>query len=687
MPNPIRPRNALLAAIKRVWWLMATLLIIMSGFRLLFAIQFAHPEVFTDFFSALPSAFAFGVLHDLRILSLISLPTTLSLLWMRQRTARRWGLWLARTTLYWTFVISFIFIALGADQIYYSYFQSHFNILAFGAVEDDVSAVLISAWETYPLALYFTMILGTTYLLYRVVRRAFRVSHFLHIEKQPERKQVEIMFNWHFSCHLVCTVILCSVSLTPVFVELNKDFPQSNFVRSVSENAVEKLAETVWNRIQEGELSTAKEFGYATADDALSELFPNSIFEGDTVFSKIPTQYFKPEISSDSKPHVVLVVMESFATHLLRFQDNDFDLLGSSKQHFEDGVLFERFLPADNISAGSILGLFTNLPYRPNTKQLSQGTSQGATFLTSSASLFANQGYDTAFYYGGGTNWRDLDKFLPLQNYKELVGQEEIAERYQLDLEQDAAPWGLWDEHLFRAVSDRLKEAERPTFMVVFTTTNHPPNQLPANFDLPELNPSKSFLQLAAGNQDLSTIQQQQILTYQYSNHQLGHFLDDLETSGIANDTVIGITGDHTAGMGIPFAQSELILKRAVPFVLLTPDSISEQYQANPLTPGSHKDVIPTLFHAAGLGNRGYKGLGTSLLDNSIYHFGCNADGFVIYDGGLANMRQDGFDSYKWSGNGYLINDEPDDENAEMAVNRYKAIVSLCDWLIFSFSN
>ena len=362
-------------------------------------------------------------------------------------------------------------------------------------------------------------------------------------------------------------------------------------------------------------------------------------------------------------------------------------MLGSSKQHFDDGVLFERFLPTDNISAGSILGLFTNLPYRPNTKQLSQGTSQDVTFPTSSASLFANQGYDTAFYYGGETNWRDLDKFLPLQNYKEIVGQEEIAERYQLDLEQDAAPWGLWDEHLFRAASDRLKEAQRPTFMVVFTTTNHPPNQLPANFDLPELNPSKSFLQLAAGNQDLSTIQQQQILTYQYSSHQLGHFLDDLETSGIANDTVIGITGDHTAGMGIPFAQSELILKRAVPFVLLTPDSISKQYQANPLTPGSHKDVIPTLFHVAGLGHKGYKGLGTSLLDDSVYHFGCNADGFVIYDGGLVNMRQDGFDSYRWSGNGYLINDESDDENAEMAVNRYKAIVSLCDWLIFAFSN
>jgi|GEM_PF-6231562 hypothetical protein len=686
MHKSIRPRNALLTAIKRIWWLMATLLFIMSGFRFIFAIQFAHPEVFTDFVKNLPPAFAFGVLHDLRILLLISLPTTLSLLWMRQRSAKRWSVWLSRTTLYWTFIISFIFIALGADQIYYSYFQSHFNILAFGAIEDDISAVMISAWKTYPLVLYLFMILGTMYLLYRVIRRAFRIANFLHIEKQPDVKKVEVSFNWHFSSHLICTILLCSISLTPAFVELNRNYPQSNFVRTVSESGVEKLAETVWNRLQEDDLTTANNFGYPNPESALNILFPGSTLEGDTLFGKIPYQYFKPVIQSESKPHVVLVVMESFATHLLRFQNDDFDILGRSKQHFENGVHFKRFLPADNISAGSILGLFTNLPYRPNTKQLSQGTSQGATFLTSSASLFAAQGYDTAFYYGGETNWRNLDQFLPIQNYKELVGQKEIAKRYHLDLEKDAAPWGVWDEHLFRAVADRLKEAQRPTFMVVFTTTNHPPNQLPTDNTLPSLNPSEPFLQLATSNHNLSSTQKQQILTYQYSNHQLGIFLDDLQASGILENSVIGITGDHTAGMGIPFAQSELILKRAVPFILLTPTSISNQYTADPLTPGSHKDIIPTLFHAAGHADKGYKGLGTSMLDNSIYHFGCNADGFVIHSSGLANIRKKGFDSYKWGPGETLISTESDSENAEIAVNRYKALVSLCDWLIFSFS-
>ena len=687
MPKSIRPRNALLTTIKRIWWLMATLLIIMSGFRLIFAVQFAHPEVFTDFFNALPSAFAFGILHDLRILLLISLPTTLSLLWMRQRTAKRWARWLMRTTIYWTCVISFIFIALGADQIYYSYFQSHFNILAFGAIEDDISAVLISAWETYPIVLYFCAILTTMYLLYRVVLRAFRISNFLHTGKSPNEKQVDAAFNWHFSLHIICTILLCSTPLTPAFVKLNKDFPQSIFVRAVSENGVEKLAETVWNRIQEEDLSTAYNFGHPSSDSALIDLFPGETFSGDSLYEKLPVQQFAPEINLEQQPHVVLVVMESFATHLLRFHNKNFDLLGDLQQHFVNGTVFDRFLPTDNISAGSILGLFTNLPYRPNTKQLSQSTNSGSEFLTSSATLFAGQGYDTAFYYGGETNWRNLDQFLPLQNYKELVGQNEIVERYNLNLKLDAGPWGVWDEHLFTAVADRLKKAQRPTFMVVFTTTNHPPNQVPSTAELPDLNPSFDLLKLAAGADNLSSTQQQQILTYQYSNHQLGDFLNDLKVSGVLDNSVIGITGDHTAGMGIPFSQRELILKRAVPFVLLTPPKISEQYQADPTTPGSHKDVIPTLFHAAGLGASGYRGLGTSLLDDSKYHFGCNADGLVIYDGGLVKLRKDGFDSYKWAPNSNLILDSPDHENAKHAVNRYRALVSLCDWIIFSFLN
>jgi len=685
MPKSIRPRNALLTAIKRIWWLITTLLLIMSGFRFLFAVQFAHPEIFKDFFSALPSAFAFGVLHDLRILLLVSLPTTLSLLWMRQRSAKRWGVWLGRTTAYWTFLISFIFIALGADQIYYSYFQSHFNVLAFGAIEDDIGAVLISVWKTYPVVFYLSLILGTVYLLYRVVLRAFRLSNFLHTDRQPDAKQADRAFNWHFSVHIVAIVMLCFTSLTPAFVELNKNFPQSFFVRAVSENAVEELAETVWNRIQESDLSTALDLGFDTADAALAASYPDEVFVGESVFQKLPTQHFQPQINSEVPQHVVLIVMESFASHLLRYQQDDFDLLGKSKHYFDKGTHFKRFLPADNISAGSILGLFTNLPYRPNSKQLSQGTSQQSKFLTSSASLFAAQGYDTSFYYGGESSWRNLDQFLPLQNYEELVGQEEIVERYNLNLETDAGPWGVWDEHLFTAVADRLRNAQRPTFMVVFTTTNHPPNQVPSATELSDLIPSEMFLELAAGSQDLSSTQQQQILTYQYSNHQLGELLSSLDESGVLGNSVIGITGDHTAGMGIPFAQSELMLKRAVPFVLLAPEHIRSQYQADPLTPGSHKDVIPTLFHAAGLGASGYKGLGTSLLDNSVYHFGCNADGLVLYESGLAKLRKGGFDSYKWGAGDYLISGISDHSEAEIAIIRYKALISLCDWLIYSF--
>ncbi|MDP6962637.1 MAG: LTA synthase family protein [Planctomycetota bacterium] len=687
MPTKTRPRNALLTSIQRTWWLIASLLLVMSGFRLMFAIQFAHPEIFREFFSALPSAFLFGVLHDLRILLLVSLPTTLSLLWMRNRSAKRWGNWLSRSTIYWTFVISFLFIALGADQIYYSYFQSHFNILAFGAIEDDIGAVLKSAWEAYPIIFYLSLILVSMYIVYRIVLRAFRLSNFLHTDKNPKPIQVDRAFNSHFCIHIIATIILCFTSLTPAFVELNKDFPQSFFVRSVSKSPVEELASTVWNRIQEDELSTAANLGFNTPEDAFRVAFPDIKDDRPFVgFESLPLLNFTPNIQLESKPHVVLVVMESFASHLLRHQQPNFDILGKSKRHIENGVHFKRFLPADNISAGSILGLITNLPYRPNSKQLSQSVGKNRHFLSSAADLFANQNYDTAFYYGGESSWRQLDEFLPLQNFKEIVGQNQIVNNYQLEVEKDAGPWGLWDEHLFAAVNDRLATAERPTFIVVFTTTNHPPNQVPDTATLPPLSPSEHFMELASNNSELSSTQRQQLLTYQYSNHELGEFLDSLEHQGILENTVVGITGDHTAGMGIPFSQSELLLKRAVPFILITPDEVGKQIDPDPLTPGSHKDVIPTLFHAAGLGTAGYRGLGTSLLDPTLFHYGCNADGLVIYNDGLAQLRQGGHDSYKWAPDPYEISTIPDPNGSNEAVNRYKGLISLCDWLIFSFS-
>ena len=680
--SEIRLRNAILTSIKRTWWLITVLLITMSGFRLLFTVQFAHPEIWSEFLNSLPMAFAFGAVHDLRILLIFALPPTFSLLWMRDRTLDRWKSWLHRTSLYWFFGISVIVIVLASEQIYYSYFNARFNILAFGAIEDDVGAVLTSAWQTYPLLLYLSIGLVLEYLVLRIIRRAFHFTSFLHATKAPQAHEVDRALNLHLATHTGLTVLLCLLPLTPIFVSLDDKYSQTAFVRIIPENGVEKLAETMWTRFNEDQLSTAKQYGFGEDPQSAIEAFTNhqSATDQGSLLQRLPLQAMQPTPTIDQPPHVVLVVMESFATHLLQYQSPEFDLLGPAKTYFEQGVLYERFLPCDNISIGTILGIALNLPYRPNTKHLSQTDERSRSYPSSMAKLFGDRGYDTAFYYGGPSDWRELDQFLPNQGFEELLGMEYLIERYQLDIEKDGGPWGVWDEYLFPAVTERLINADKPVFMVVFSTTNHLPYRLPPDWSAKELTPPARLL---ARTGPFNEMQNAQVETYRYASYQLGLWLDGLKDAGLDQETIIGVTGDHTTGMGIPFSHQELLLERAVPFLLLMPDAIASQFQADPLTPGSHKDMAPTLFHAAGLGPYGYRGLGTSLLAPQARHLGFNSSGLILTPQGAVRIHQDGFDALRWEKDSMELRPVESSIEDEAALKTYQSALSLTDWLIY----
>ncbi|MDA0667769.1 MAG: LTA synthase family protein [Planctomycetota bacterium] len=683
--SEIRLRNAILTSIKRTWWLVAVLLILMSGFRLLFTVQFAHPEIWSEFLNSLPMAFTFGALHDLRILLIFALPPTFSLLWMRDRTLDRWKSWLHRTSIYWFLGISAIVIVLAGEQIYYSYFRTRFNILAFGAIEDDVGAVLASAWQTYPLLLYLSVGLVLEYFVLRIIRRAFHFTSFLHAAKAPQAHEVERALNWHLATHTGLTVLLCLLPLTPIFVSLDDEYSQTAFVRSIPENGVEKLAETMWTRFNEEPLSTAKQYGFEDNAQSAIEAFTNqqSATDQGPFFQRLPLQAMQPTPKIDQPPHVVLVVLESFATHLLQYQSPEFDILGPAKTYFEKGILYERFLPCDNISIGTILGITLNLPYRPNTKHLSQSDQKSRSYPSSMAKLFGDRGYDTAFYYGGPSDWRELDQFLPNQGFEEILGMEDLIERYQLDLEIDGGPWGVWDEYLFRAVTERLSKADKPVFMVIFSTTNHSPHRLPADWRAKKLTPPGRLL---ARTGPLNEVQNAQVETYRYATYQLGLWLDGLKDASLDQRTIIGVTGDHTAGMGIPFSRRELLLQRAVPFLLLMPDLIANQFQADPLTPGSHKDIAPTLFHAAGLGPYGYRGLGTSLLAPNARHLGFNSSGLILTPQGAVRIHQDGFDAMRWKKDSLELEPSQSNLEDESALRTYQAALALTDWLIYGDS-
>ena len=490
------PADALSAALRRMLVIGGLLLLMMTGFRAAFVLRYAHAEIWRDFLGDLPAAFGLGVLHDLRITLLFLLPLMLSLLWMRSATRERWERWIRRAW-WWCFAgITGLITLLISDFVFYSYFQSHLSVLAYGFLEDDFAAVAAGAWKIYPIPLYALLIVLAGWLLARELRRAWNPLVLLGPQSPHHTAgETERQLNLQLTMHVVATVGLLSWSLSTTPQRLAGELPESSFVRQVPLNGIEELADAVWLRLTEEPMSVAERLAYSGHRDlALSDFAGFEVADDParSTLELLPAQAMEPQPELKSPPHVVLVVMESFATHMLRWQREDFDLLGSLAPYWERGWRFDRFLPSDNGSAGSILSLATNLPYRPGTKQLSQSEHGHHYVPTAAARLFADQGYETRFLYGGPLNWRKIGDYLSLQGFEEVAGQTVILAETGLSAEKASTEWGVFDEYLYAAAARRLRDATKPQFLVLFTTTNHPPHELPADAELSYLSPPQN---------------------------------------------------------------------------------------------------------------------------------------------------------------------------------------------------
>lgn len=683
-PPAFDPADALAAILRRLLALGGSMLALMSVFRIVFVVRYAHPEIWLDFLGDLPAAFGLGVLHDLRIVLLCLLPPMLSLLWMRSAGRASWEKWL-RVAWWWSFAgIVLLLTLLVSDFVFFAFFRSHFSVLAYGFLEDDLAAVVSGAWKNYPVLLYSALIGLAGWLLARLLDRVWEPGAVLG---QPRRHasaaESELRLNLQLTTHVVATVALLSWSLSPAPQRMAGELPESQFVRQVPLNGVEELAGAVWLRLTEQPMSVAERLGYGGRRGAALTDFagaPVADDPGAATLALLPPQALEPRPEVARPPHVVLVVMESFATHMLRWQGPDCDLLGRLAPHWKRGWNFARFLPSDNGSAGSILSLAVDLPYRPGTKQLSQSDHRQKSFPTSSAALFAGAGYEPRFLYGGPLSWRNLGPFLERQGFREVAGQRAILAELGLAEETASTEWGVFDEHLFAAAARRLREARTPQFLILFTTTNHPPHVLPEHAALPELRPP---VELLARVNELDEVQRKQLRSYQYACDAFGGFLDRLAAEGLLENTVVAATGDHTIGTGLPFAASEVVLERAVPFFLLAPPALASQFHPDLSRPGSHKDIIPTLAHLSGVAQRGFHAVGSSLLDEAADALGYNPLGLYLSQKAVLLEFEGGLGTWTWAdGASALVQPAASDPEHEALFRRGRAALALTDWIV-----
>ena len=518
---------------------------------------------------------------------------------------------------YYTLFFIIILCLMASDFAFYSYFKEHINILFFGLFDDDTSALMLTFWDNYNvptiLSIFLTIVILGSYSVFYIFSLKFNLKENFFI------RHINVLF----------IILLISIFLmirgTFGMYPLGKMMPnisKEHFINQTTLNSTRSFIHAYELR---------KEFKNNTYDLIAQTGYKGDIekaFKLHTQKTKFDKKNLLNNISFQTQNkiidgvNVVVVMVESFGSPILDYNNEQFDLLRAMKPHFTEDILFKNFISAGDGTISSLESLILNISFRPNSFPFSQSPLKQTRFDYSPAFLYNKKGYESTFIYGGDLTWRDIGSFIKYQGYKtegKIDIYNNISKKEHLDYYH---AWGIYDEFLFEHIEKKLKKSKKPQFIVALTTNNHPPYTIPKQYQSKKLTLSSKLKKHLTGDVSLA---KKRFYSYQYAIDQAGKFLNHIKNSKLKNNTIVVITADNNTLDGIMKYEKNTIFKsKNIPLLFYIPKAIKEKLNnINTTVYGSHKDIFPTLYNLT-LNNTNYKSIGSNLFNTKEKHIGFN---------------------------------------------------------------
>jgi len=577
------------------------------GFRLAQLLQYGDLALLSQQADDLIRAFWIGIRFDLKVLAM-GLPVfVLASLIAVVRWLCTIGAWLQRCVI--VFLFFCINFAAACQYFYYGFYKTPFTPLIFGLVEDDTQGILSAIWSDYPVILAMGLIIGLTL-----------IQAFLTLRWSTNTQSFTVKYYLNKSLWAKSGILFLTV-LAIIFFGRGRFFKSplrseeasvsvNPFINDLIRNAWQALYDAVKERreytsfISNDPTQQLPAYGFHSLDEVAKVLgvASGSVDELERfIFRRTPQNAHLRR----HPPHVVFALMESWGSHPLKFHTQQNNLLGAMEKHLNRGIHFTNFFATQTSTHPTLEALLLNSPLTP----LTLGSYGWITYPVAAVKPFKVQGYRTVLIYGGPQGWRSIGRVLQRQYFDEIYDMNVIMARYP---RAQRTMWGVYDEYVFRLAYDLLQEAEtRQEKLLIFllTTTNHSPHQLPVDYqalplDLTAMQPFASNLRDP----------QKAVLTYQYSNHQLGLFLDRIDRSALGKKTIVAATGDHNMHALLPYRQpTDSKDMYRVPGYFYIPLDYQPKYPPDTLRYAGHRDLFPTLYHLA-LSDAVYPAFGHNLF-------------------------------------------------------------------------
>jgi phosphoglycerol transferase MdoB-like AlkP superfamily enzyme len=582
--------RGLLRGLIRAWVLVVPLVLAMSLIRW-GQLAYFWPSGYHAASSDLAAIVVQGLRFDLKVSAIAGFLLLLVLPWVSSKAQARI-----------VAALAFVYVMLSLVNLhYFGFYKTPIDSVIFGLAEDDTGAVLETIWRDFPVIWTLLLAVGLTIgsvVLHRVLLARIK----------PDQ-----LFQSRHAVTQVLAVVLVFLALvfagkgTVRQMALQRQHltvTTSQFLNDMVPNGVIALKYAWDSRKESQNFSDAnaglKAVGFQSAREAAAVLgLPNA-----TEAEVKAALYQHPALAAGTpKKNLIFFLMESWSAEPLMYQSPGFDVMGRMAPTLVDPSKACHFTNFDSAQPGTHPALEALLFSSPITP-LTMGPAGRTPMPWALANVVKKAGYQTLFVTSGRSGWRDLNRVLKVQGFDEVVDANTLKELYP---DATLGIWGVWDSYVFKYLHKRLaaQPLDKPLFVFVLSSTNHPPYDLPADYQRPALDMAQWKGETSADTLRLN------LDTYRYATDLLGGFVQEVQSGPLHASTLIGATGDHNVrSFGIYADAQRRYLLRQVPFMIWGDGLHCGNQQA---LPASHRDMFPTLLPLAGVEGH-YVNTGRNLL-------------------------------------------------------------------------
>lgn len=368
---------------------------------------------------------------------------------------------------------------------------------------------------------------------------------------------------------------------------------------------------TEWNLLSDflhNAGSTKNPYQYMDNESAQKKIlsYINSKADSTVTSSSVAASPKTVEVLNQEKPNVVLIILESFTSDLVKNLGGEAGLAPNFEKLIKDGLLFTNIYAASDRTDKGIVAVMSGFPSQAtksiikNVNKLEHMPAIGQNFLQS--------GYKTSFFHGGESEFYNFKSYMLSHSIQEVIDQHDFPAK------DVRSKWGAFDHLTFQKQIDYLNKSQQPFFSTLLTLSNHEPFDLPG----PPKFGSKSVANLFRS-------------TAFYTDSALYDYINKAKKTDWYKNTLFVIIADHGHRLPLDKWDSFHPNRYRIPF-LFYGDVIKEEFRGQKVNKiGSQVDLVSTLLHQLKMSSQNYY-WSKDLLDPGSPSFGffCWDNGFGV---------------------------------------------------------